>query len=95
MQRSNVLLISSARVRNVSPSLLDLDGAVDVAILRATAPKDHSLRGLLLVLFREVPEIIDLALCHVSKTTRHSCRGEAPTLVNVRPAVTKYPSRPW
>ncbi len=45
-----MLLIPSARVRKVSPSLLYLDGAVDVAILRTTAPKDHSLRRLLFVL---------------------------------------------
>ena len=54
--------VPCAHLRNVPPSLLDLDGAVDVAILNTTAPNDHSFGGLLLVLSREVFEIVDLTL---------------------------------
>ena len=48
--------------RHVSPPLLDLNRSIDVAILSSTSPNHHPLGRLLLVLFRQVSEIIDLAL---------------------------------
>ena len=48
--------------RYVSPPLLDLYGPIDVAVLSGAAPNHHPLGCLLLVLFRQVSEIVYLAL---------------------------------
>ena len=48
--------------RHVSPPLLNLNRAVDVTVLGGTAPDDHPLGRLLLVLLREVPKILYLTL---------------------------------
>ena len=48
--------------RYVSPPLLNGNWAVDIAIVGGTAPSHHPLSRLLLVLFREIPKVVDLTL---------------------------------
>ena len=81
--------------RHVSPPLLNLNRAVDVTVLGGTAPDDHPLGRLLLVLLREVPKILYLTLKKEGQELLSRRIGGERTLVRVRPAVTRYPSRPW
>lgn len=76
--RDSSISVDSSRpsmtTRHVSPPLLHLNRAVDVAVLGSTAPNHHSLRCLLLVLLGQVPQIFDLALQANIRTCCHDSR---------------------